>query len=308
MVVGTPTQRRHAAWVVARYHAGTMTIQRISVLGAGTMGHGIAQVAAQAGFDTTLYDIEQSLVVAGLGRVAANLEKGVARGKVTADVKTSTLGMLGGTTDLAVAAAADLVIEAVPERLELKRGIFRDLDTHAPDGCIFASNTSSLSIADIAAATDRPGQVLGMHFFNPVHIMALLEIVVHDGTDADTLTSARAVAEAMGKTSIVVKDVPGFATSRLGLVIGLEAMRMVEQGVASAEDIDTAMELGYRHPMGPLRLTDLVGLDVRLGIAEYLHEQLGSEAFKPPAILREMVAAGKLGKKSGHGFYDWPAD
>jgi len=144
-----------------------------------------------------------------------------------------------------------------------------------------------------------------MHFFNPVHIMALLEIVVHEGTAPTTLAAARRVGEAMGKTSIVVRDVPGFATSRLGVVLGLEAMRMLEQGVASARDIDTAMELGYRHPMGPLKLTDLVGLDVRLGIAEYLHQELGSEAFEPPQILRDMVAEGKLGKKSGRGFYDW---
>jgi len=272
------------------------------------MGHGIAQVAARSGFTTTLFDIEGHLVSAGLERVEANLDKGIARGKISDEQKSSALANLHGTTQLPEAADADLVIEAIPERTELKRQVFGELDTHAPASCIFASNTSSLSIAEIAGATERPGQVLGMHFFNPVHIMALLEIVVHDGTSDDTLAAAQTVAEAMGKTSIVVKDVPGFATSRLGLVIGLEAMRMVEQGVAAAEDIDTAMELGYRHPMGPLKLTDLVGLDVRLGIAEYLHEQLGSEAFKPPALLREMVGAGKLGKKSGQGFYDWSGD
>lgn len=282
-----------------------MTIQRISVLGAGTMGHGIAQVAAQAGFRTTLYDIEQHLVDAGYGLVEANLDKGIARGKVTVEAKAVALGNLSGTTDLAVAANADLIIEAIPERIELKRQVFGELDSMAPADCILASNTSSLSIAEIAAATGRRERVLGMHFFNPVHIMSLLEIVVHDHTSEATLESARDVAAAMGKTAIVVKDVPGFATSRLGIVLGLEAIRMVEQGVASVEDIDTAMELGYRHPMGPLKLTDLVGLDVRLGIAEYLHEKLGSEAFDPPALLRQMVNEGKLGKKSGQGFYDW---
>lgn len=283
-----------------------MTIQRISVLGAGTMGHGIAQVAAQAGFRTTLYDIEQHLVDAGCGLVEANLDKGIARGKVTVEAKAEALGNLSGTADLAVAANADLIIEAIPERIELKRQVFGELDSMAPADCILASNTSSLSIAEIAAATGRRERVLGMHFFNPVHIMSLLEIVVHDHTSEATLESARDVAAAMGKTAIVVKDVPGFATSRLGIVLGLEAIRMVEQGVASVEDIDTAMELGYRHPMGPLKLTDLVGLDVRLGIAEYLHEKLGSDAFDPPALLRQMVSEGKLGKKSGRGFYEWP--
>ncbi|NKB88275.1 MAG: 3-hydroxybutyryl-CoA dehydrogenase [Acidobacteria bacterium] len=285
-----------------------MDIQRISVLGAGTMGHGIAQVAAQAGYRTTLYDIEATLTQAGLDRITANLDKGVARGKVTEDQRLNTLGNLSATTDLEDAAQAELVIEAIPERLDLKREVFGTLDAHAPDDCILASNTSSLSIAEIAAATRRPAQILGMHFFNPVHIMALLEIVVHEGTADATLAAARDVAEKMNKTSIVVRDVPGFATSRLGIVLGLEAMRMVEQGVASAEDIDTAMELGYRHPMGPLKLTDLVGLDVRLGIAEYLHEQLGSDAFEPPTLLRKMVEDGKLGKKSGRGFYDWSED
>lgn len=285
-----------------------MTIQRISVLGAGTMGHGIAHVAAQAGFRTTLYDIEQHLVDRGCARVEANLDKGVARGKVTEEARAAALGNLSGTTDLEVAADADLVIEAIPERLDLKRQVFGELDSKAPAECIFASNTSSLSIAEIAAATGRPERVLGMHFFNPVHIMALLEVVVHDGTSDATLAAARDVAAAMGKSAIVVEDVPGFATSRLGIVLGLEAMRMVEQGVASVEDIDTAMELGYRHPMGPLKLTDLVGLDVRLGIAEYLHEKLGSDAFDPPALLRQMVSEGKLGKKSGRGFYDWSDD
>lgn len=255
-----------------------------------------------------LFDIEQHFVDAGLERIDANLEKGIARGKVSEADRDATLGRLAGTTDLDVAAAADLVIEAIPERMELKKDVFGHLDKVAPPECIFASNTSSLSIGDIAAATERPERFLGMHFFNPVHIMALLEIVVHDGTAEETLAEAQAVAQAMGKTSIVVKDAPGFATSRLGLVLGLEAIRMVEQGVASPEDIDTALELGYRHPMGPLKLTDLVGLDVRLGIAEYLHRKLRSDAFEPPELLRKMVAEGRLGRKSGRGFYDWSED
>ena len=285
-----------------------MEIRRISVLGAGTMGHGIAQVAAQAGYDTRLFDVEERFVAAGLERIAANLDKGVARGKVSEADRGATMDRLEGTADLAIAAGADLIIEAVPENLVIKRGLFGRLEAMADPATIFASNTSSLSIAAIAAGTARPERVLGMHFFNPVHIMQLLELVLHEGTDDDVLATARAVGERMGKTSIVVRDTPGFATSRLGVVLGLEAMRMLEDGVASAADIDTAMELGYRHPMGPLRLTDLVGLDIRLGIAEYLHEQLGSEAFRPPELLRRMVAEGKLGKKSGEGFYDWSGD
>jgi 3-hydroxybutyryl-CoA dehydrogenase len=171
--------------------------------------------------------------------------------------------------------------------------------------CILATNTSSLSIGEVAAASSRPETVVGMHFFNPVHIMRLVEIVIGQKTSAEATATVREVATRMKKEPIMVRDVPGFASSRLGVTLGLEAMRMVEQGVASARDIDTAMELGYNHPMGPLRLTDLVGLDVRLNIAEYLHGKLGSETFRPPEILRRMVSEGKLGKKSGEGFYKW---
>lgn len=286
-----------------------MQIQRVTVIGAGTMGHGIAQVAAQAGYSTTLYDVEPHIAEAGIDRIASNLDKGIARGKLDQATRTQVLDRLTSSADLGASVGlANLVIEAAPERLELKSRIFRQIDEAAPEDCLLASNTSSLSIARIAESTSRPESFLGMHFFNPVHIMQLLEIVVHAGTSEDSLATARAVGDAMGKTSIVVHDAPGFATSRLGLVLGLEAIRMLEQGVASAADIDTAMKLGYRHPMGPLELTDLVGLDVRLGIAEYLHGELGSDAFEPPQLLRELVAEGKLGKKSGAGFYDWSSD
>lgn len=284
-----------------------MEIGQITVIGAGTMGHGIAQVAAQAGFQTVMYDVSEDAVQAGLAKIRANLDKGVEKGKVAAADRDAALGRLSVSSDIEPAAAtADMVIEAAPERVEIKSAIYAELDRVTPRHCVYASNTSSLSIADLANGTKRPAQFIGMHFFNPVHIMALLEIVVAGGTAEETLAAAKAVGERMGKTCIVVKDFPGFATSRLGVVLGLEAMRMVEQGVASPKDIDTAMELGYRHPMGPLRLTDLVGLDVRLGIAEYLHGKLKSEAFAPPKILREMVAAGRLGQKSGQGFYEWP--
>ena len=275
------------------------------MIGAGTMGHGIAQVAARAGFQTVLCDVADELLAAALARIRAGLEKGVERGKVEADEVEPTLARLEATTSIAAAAAAaDLVIEAIPEDMALKRDLFARLETAAPPAALLATNTSSLSVATIAAALADPGRLLGMHFFNPVHAMKLIEIVTHEANPAAAVQTAVAVAERLGKTAIVVKDVPGFATSRLGVLLGLEAMRMLEQGVASARDIDTAMVLGYRHPMGPLELTDLVGLDVRLAIAEYLHEELG-EAFRPPEILRRLVDEGKLGKKSGEGFYKW---
>jgi 3-hydroxybutyryl-CoA dehydrogenase len=198
-----------------------------------------------------------------------------------------------------------LIVEAVPERLELKQALLRELDSNSQREFIFASNTSSLSITEIARDSRYPERVVGMHFFNPVHVMRLLEIVVGQETSDETLQTAKEVGRRLRKEPIVVKDVPGFASSRLGVVLGLEAMRMFEQGVASAQDIDKAMELGYNHPMGPLKLTDLVGLDVRLNIAEYLHRTLASEAFRPPEVLRRMVNEGKLGKKSGEGFYTW---
>ena len=210
------------------------------------------------------------------------------------------------TTDVAQAVAgADLVVEAAPESMELKESIFSQVDEAAPDDAILATNTSSLSIGRIASVVRDPSRFVGMHFFNPVHIMKLVEVVWGPETSDATRNAAVDFARRLGKEPIVVKDAPGFASSRLGIVLGMEAIRMVEQGVATAEDIDKAMELGYRHPMGPLKLTDLVGLDVRLGIAEYLHETLGSDVFEPPALLRRMVEDGKLGKKSGEGFYEW---
>jgi len=200
------------------------------------------------------------------------------------------------------------VIEAVVEDLAVKQAVLRQAAEVASDDALLATNTSSLSVSEIASALPHPGRCLGLHFFNPVHIMKLVEIVVHSGVDQDTRSQALALVRELGKEPIVVQDSPGFASSRLGLALGLEAMRMVEQGVASPQDIDTAMELGYKHPMGPLRLTDLVGLDVRLKIAEYLHRTLGAEHFAPPQILKSMVAQGKLGKKSGQGFYHWSSE
>jgi 3-hydroxybutyryl-CoA dehydrogenase len=283
-----------------------MPIARIAVIGAGTMGHGIAQVALQGGYEVVLCDSVAEVLERGATHLRAGLDKSVEKGRLNAAECDAALARLTRTTDArAAAAGADLVIEAVPERLEIKRAVFALLEEAAAPGAILASNTSSLSIGALAAGLRRPERLLGMHFFNPVPVMALLEIVVHTGTAPEVLAAAREAGERMGKTCIVVKDSPGFASSRLGVALGLEAMRMVEEGVASPTDIDTAMELGYRHPMGPLRLTDLVGLDVRLGIAESLHEALGSETFRPPRILRDMVREGRLGKKSGRGFYEW---
>jgi 3-hydroxybutyryl-CoA dehydrogenase len=202
-------------------------------------------------------------------------------------------------------ANADLIIEAVPEKLQLKQEILREVEAYSDHAFIFASNTSSLSITEIAKASEHPQNTVGMHFFNPVHIMRLVEIVVGKATSDDTVEVVREVSRRLRKEPIIVRDVPGFASSRLGVALGLEAMRMLEQGVASAKDIDTAMELGYNHPMGPLKLTDHVGLDVRLNIAEYLYRELGSETFRPPEVLRRLVDEGKLGKKTGEGFYNW---
>ncbi len=280
-------------------------LNRIAVLGAGTMGHGIAQVAAQAGYLVILRDVEREALRRGIHSIERNLAKGIERGKVTEGERDSTLQRIRGTTQLEETSSADLFIEAAPEVMELKQEILREVERHASASSIFATNTSSLSITEIARASARPHKVVGMHFFNPVHIMRLVEIVVGRETDSETVETVSRVARRMRKEPISVKDVPGFASSRLGVALGLEAMRMVEQGVASAKDIDTAMELGYNHPMGPLRLTDLVGLDVRLRIAEYLHGALRSENFRPPEILRRMVSEGRLGKKTGEGFYKW---
>ena len=281
-------------------------IHTVAVLGAGTMGHGIAQVAAQAGRDVRLADALPGAAEQGLERIRQNLDGAVQRGKTSAEARDLALGRIRTFADAQHATeGCDLVIEAVPEQLALKQDLLRSVEAGLGDDAILATNTSSLSVAAIAAPLARPGRVIGMHFFNPVHIMKLLEVVVHERTESEVRDAAVAFAADLGKDAIVVKDSPGFASSRLGVALGLEAMRMLEDGVASAEDIDKAMVLGYNHPMGPLRLTDLVGLDVRLAIARYLHGALGSAVFRPPALLERLVAEGKLGKKSGQGFYSW---
>ena len=281
----------------------------VAVIGAGTMGHGIAQVAAVAGYPVKLIDARAEALAAARKRIADNLAGAVQRGKLSREDADAAIERVATSSDMRSSVAdAHIVVEAVVEDLALKRKIFAAVDADAAADAVLATNTSSLSIAAIADATTRPERVVGMHFFNPVHIMKLVEIVVHQRSDQACIEAATAFARTLDKTPIVVRDSPGFASSRLGVVLGLEAMRMLQEGVASARDIDTAMELGYGHPMGPLRVSDLVGLDVRLHIAEYLHEALQAPHFEPPSILREKVAKGELGQKTGRGFYDWPSE
>ncbi|NOT30854.1 MAG: 3-hydroxyacyl-CoA dehydrogenase family protein [Planctomycetes bacterium] len=280
------------------------SVTRAAVLGSGTMGHGIAQALAMAGIRTRVYDVQEAALAEARARVRANLEQGVEKGKVSAGARDAALAALEFTTDLARATdGAEVVIEAVPEKLELKRTLFAELG-RLPSEVLLATNTSSLSITKIAAAAAHQERVVGMHFFNPVHIMKLVEVVRAEHSARPAVELALALAVRLGKDPIEVADAPGFASSRLGIAIGLEAIRMLEAGVAAPADIDKAMTLGYGFPMGPLRLTDLVGLDVRLSIAEYLAQELGTR-FTPPQLLRDKVARGELGKKSGHGFYEW---
>ena len=283
-----------------------MSGPRVAVIGAGTMGHAIAHAAAVAKCDVTLTDSRADTLPVALQRIARLLDGGVERGKLTAADRDAAMARV--RTDPVPASAvagAQIVIEAVAEDLDVKRELFAALEQTAPRDALLATNTSSLPIAAVAAAVREPGRVLGLHFFNPVAAMRLVEVVPHARTERTMLDRALAFVRQLGKEPIVVKDSPGFASSRLGLALGLEAMRMLEDGVASAEDIDKAMELGYNHPMGPLKLSDLVGLDVRLAIAEYLFRSLEEAQFAPPQILKDKVARGELGKKSGKGFYVW---
>ncbi|GAA3065269.1 3-hydroxyacyl-CoA dehydrogenase family protein [Actinokineospora globicatena] len=274
----------------------------VAVVGGGTMGAGIAHVFLAAGSTVVLAEADAERAAIGVGNVAASLNKAEERGKLDGTA-AELLGRLSTVEDLgALPPETALVVEAVPERMELKRAVFGAAARQCPDA-VLASNTSSLSITELSDGL--PGErLIGMHFFNPVPVQALVELVLHPGIAPTTVDTVRGWAEALGKTVIQVRDSPGFATSRLGLVVGLEAIRMVEEGVASAEDIDTGMRLGYAWPMGPLRLTDLVGLDVRLSIAEHLARELGPR-FEPPRLLRDKVARGELGRKTGQGFFSW---
>lgn len=278
---------------------------RVTVLGAGTMGHGIAQVSAMAGHDVTIRDLEADILAEALTAIEQNLQGGVDRDKVSPETMRRSLDRIETTTSLPDAVAdADLVIEAVPERMDIKQATFEEVADAAPSAAIIGSNTSSLSVTEIASVLDRPGRAIGLHFFNPVHIMGLVEVVVAEQTDETTLDAVTDFVDAIDKEPIVVRDSAGFASSRLGVALGVEAIRMLETDVAAPRAIDAAMELGYSHPMGPIELTDVVGLDVRLDILEHLRDELG-ERFRPPQLLKQKVRAGKLGKKSGEGFYVW---
>lgn len=280
-------------------------VRDVLVVGAGTMGNGIAQVFAQADCSVVLYDISQESIDRGMLNIKSMLTKAVDKGKMDNLEKEKILSQISTMTDLSEACRGkSLVIEAAPEDMALKKNIFTNIELATSEDTLIATNTSSLSITEISESLSYPSRFIGLHFFNPVPLMPLLEVVLGKETSDFAREQALEISKVIGKEPILVNDVPGFASSRLGVCIGLEAMRMFGEGVASAEDIDKAMELGYRHPMGPLKLTDLVGLDVRLGIAEYLAEQLGPR-FEPPQILKDMVAQGKLGKKSGEGFYQW---
>ena len=286
-----------------------MDVRSVAVVGAGTMGAGIAQVCAQTGWKTRLYDAFPEGLTKGMAAIEAFWDKGIERGKTTSDQKAEWSGNLRAVNDLAEAVeGADLVIEAVPESMQLKQDIFAELERLAPSHAMLATNTSGLPISEIAQSTGCPERVIGMHFFNPVPLMSLLELVRHDTISEETIAAAQSIGSAMGKTTIVVRDVPGFATSRLGVVLGNEAIRMLADGVASASDIDTAMRLGYNHPMGPLELSDLVGLDVRRDILNNLADAFGDESYRPHPMLDRLVEAGDLGKKAGKGIYDWTSD
>ena len=282
-----------------------MTIRSVAVLGGGIMGRGIAYASALAGYDTLLQDVNRGALDQARAEIHGLLEKGVAAAKVDAAKAADAKSRLKtvATIDEAVP-EADLVIEAVPENMSLKLEIFEKLDRLTPSASLLATNTSSLSITEMAGATRRPGQVLGMHFFNPVHRMKLLEVVRGLETDDAAIAAAIEVGERMGKECVVVRESPGFVTSRINAMIGNEAFYMLQEGVASARDIDKALKLGLNHPMGPFELGDLVGWDVRLKVLEYLHATLG-EKFRPCPLLEQYVAAGRTGRKSGRGVYDY---
>lgn len=282
-----------------------MEVKTVTVIGAGTMGHGIAQVAATGGYEVHLVDVSPELVAAARGKIEQNLAKGIKLGKISEEAMRGALGRLHAGTGLEEAAAAsDMVIEAVPEIVDLKKDLFARLDGICPEHAILATNTSTLSPSEIGSVTRRADRVIAMHFFNPVHIMKLVEVIRSLDTSDETCDTAVAVAHQMGKETVIVNESPGFVTSRMSALVGNEAFYMLQEGVASAEDIDRAIQLGLNYPMGPLKLADLVGLDVRLRNLEYLHRTLGDK-FRPCPLLVKYVQAGRLGRKTGRGVYDY---
>jgi 3-hydroxybutyryl-CoA dehydrogenase len=282
-----------------------VAVEKIAVLGAGTMGHGIAHAAIAAGFDTALYDISDAAVGKGKAAIDAVIKKSVELGKASEADAASMRARLRTTTSIGDAVRdADVVIEAAPEKIDLKLALFKEAEAAAPAHAVFASNTSALSITEMAAVLANPGRLGGMHFFNPVHRMKLIEVVKALDTTPETIAVMQDVSARMGKETVLVKESPGFVTSRINAMIGNEAFYMLQEGVASARDIDKALKLGLNHPMGPFELVDLVGLDTRLSILQYLHRTLG-EKFRPCPLLEKHVAEGRLGRKVGRGVYDY---
>jgi 3-hydroxybutyryl-CoA dehydrogenase len=282
-----------------------MEIKKVGVVGCGLMGSGIAQVCAQSGLQTVVSEINDDLLNKGMGIIKTNLSKSVEKGKLAAQEKDAILGRLKATTNMADFTGCDLVVEVVVENMQVKKKIFADLEKICPPHAIFASNTSCLSIMDIAMATKKPDKVLGMHFFNPVPVMKLLELVQSIATSEETMSTIKAFGKKIDKTVIVAKDSPGFVVNRLLVPYLFDAMRMLESGLATREDIDQGMQLGCNHPMGPLTLSDFVGLDTLYFIANAMYDDYKEPRFAPPMLLKKMVAAGRLGKKSGRGFYEY---
>jgi 3-hydroxybutyryl-CoA dehydrogenase len=283
-----------------------MELKKICVLGAGLMGAGIAQTAATAGFDVSIRDMEDRFVDNGMASIKGNLDRAVLKGKMKKDEAEKIMGRIHGTTDLKEAAKnADMVIEAIIEILDIKKEVYKELDTICKKDTVFATNTSGLSITEIASATQRPGQVIGMHFFNPVPVMKLVELIKGFSTTDETMGLAKSFVEKIKKTYIEVQEAPGFAVNRILCPMINEAIFVLAEGIASAKDIDDGMMLGANHPIGPLALADLVGLDTILLVLEGFHKELGEDKYRPSPLLRKMVRAGHIGRKSGKGFYDY---